>query len=257
MRFLSFSASLVIALVLVGGCGSVADSPIRGNTLEVVATIPHDRAAYTQGFLFHDGFLYESTGLYGSSSVRKIDPATGEILKKHDLDPRFFGEGLTALGDRLFQVTWREGTGFIYEASDLQPVGSFRYEGEGWGLTTDGASLILSDGTYRLRYLDPETFEVVRTVDVSDGGRVIFAINELEWVQGEIWANIWQEENVARIDPESGAVVGWVNVESFMSSWQRWRGAEVANGIAYDSVSDRLWVTGKRWPHIFEVRNPR
>lgn len=254
-HYVKFSLSVVCALAIVAGCDGSAGS-IRGETLEVIATTPHDRAAYTQGLVFHEGFFYESTGLYGSSSVRKIDPATGEILKRHDLEQRFFGEGLTALHGRLFQVTWRERTGFIYETSTLEPVGSFQYEGEGWGLTTDGASLILSDGTYRLRFIDPHTFKVIRVLYVTDGGRVIYAVNELEWIRGEIWANIWQEDNIARIDPESGVVVGWVNVGGFVSPLERWRGAEVANGIAYDSVSNRIWVTGKRWPQIYEVRLP-
>ncbi len=218
--------------------------------------MPHDRAAYTQGLVYLDGVFFESTGLYGASTARRVDAGTGEVIVRHDLEPRFFGEGLTHLNGLLYQLTWRENTGFIYAAPSLEPVGTFRYEGEGWGLATDGTSLILSDGTYRLRFLDPETFQVTRTIEVNDEGRVVYALNELEWVDGEIWANVWQEDNIARIDPETGGVRGWVNVRGLLSAWDRARGAEVANGIAYDSVADRLWVTGKNWPRIFEVRRP-
>jgi glutamine cyclotransferase len=246
-----------LSAVLLAGCAAPAGVSVRGDTLEVVATLPHDPDAYTQGLAYVDGGFFESTGIYGASTVRRLEAATGEIAALRDLDARFFGEGLAHLDGLIYQLTWREGVGFVYDASTLEPVGSFRYDGEGWGLTTDGAALILSDGTYRLRFLDPATFEVTRTIEVDDGGRLVSSLNELEWVDGEIWANIYLEDNIARIDPATGQVRGWVNVRGMLSALERMRGAEVANGIAYDSVSGRLWVTGKKWPRIFEVRTPR
>lgn len=248
---------ILVALSIVpGACGVNAPGPVRGETLTVIRSVPHDSDSYTQGLVVRDGVFYESSGLYGESSVREVEVETGEVLQARPLSDRYFGEGLVALGDRLYQVTWREGTGFVYEAETLDSLGTFRYTGEGWGLTTDGSHLILSDGTYRLRYLDPKTFQVTHSVDVTDDGRAIFALNELEWVRGEIWANVWQEDSIARIDPASGEVVGWMNVAGYLSWWDRVRGAEVANGIAYDAASGRLWVTGKNWPHVFEVELP-
>ena len=248
--------TLGFCALLLGACGDRPAQPVFGSTLDIVATVPHDRGAYTQGLLFHDGHLFESTGLYGASTVRKIEPQTGEVIETRDLPDQYFGEGLVALGDYLYQVTWKEGSGFVYAAESLEVVGRFRYAGEGWGLTTDGSHLILSDGTYRLRFIDPATADLSRVLEVTDEGRPIFALNELEWIGGEIWANIWQQDNIARIDPESGEVLGWVNVAGFISRWDRVRGAEVANGIAYDSVSGRLWVTGKNWPRVYEVDVP-
>jgi glutaminyl-peptide cyclotransferase len=250
---------LVLGLfaVMMGACRDATTQPAFGPRLDIVATLPHDGDAYTQGFLFHDGRFYESTGIYGSSSVREVEPATGEVLTQRTLDDIYFGEGLVALKDRLYQATWHEERGFIYALDSLAAVGSFAYSGEGWGLTTDGTDLVLSDGTYRLKFIDPVTFRVERVLEVSDDGRPIYALNELEWVGGEMWANIWQQDNIARIDPTTGEVLGWVNVSGFTTAWDRFRGAEVANGIAYDSVTNRLWVTGKNWPNVFEVEIPR
>ncbi|MQA89492.1 MAG: glutaminyl-peptide cyclotransferase [Gemmatimonas sp.] len=253
---LAFLRTPLILAILLSGCAPGTPEPLQGDRLEVMQTLQHDLGAYTQGLIVRDGYFWESTGLNGASSLRRIDATSGEILERRELPERFFGEGLAALEGRLYQLTWRHGIGFIYGAKALDSIGTFAYSGEGWGLTTDGSQLIMSDGTYRLRFLHPETFEVTRVLEVSDRGRAVFALNELEWVDGEIWANIWQQDNIARIDPSTGEVVGWLNVGGFISWWDRVRGAEVANGIAYDSVSGRLWVTGKNWPRIYEVRLP-
>lgn len=224
--------------------------------LPLVAELPHDADAYTQGLLFHDGFFYESTGLNGASSLRKVDIATGEVQARVDLDSIYFGEGLAILGDRAYQLTWRNRVAFVYDIDTFELLGSHPVAGEGWGLTTDGTHLILSDGTHHLRFLDPATFDVVRTLQVTADGRIVNQLNELEWVRGEIWANIYLQDLIARIDPDTGAVTGWVSTEGLLSRWDRLTGAEVANGIAYDSIGDRLWVTGKRWPKVFQVERP-
>lgn len=247
---------LLLLLSSVAACGESASAPTRGVTLQVIDELPHDRHAYTQGLVVRGDTFYESTGLHGESDVRRVDPGSGEVVTSRPLDERYFGEGLVLLDGLLYQLTWQQNTGFVYRADDLAPVDTFTYGGEGWGLTTDGTYLIMSDGTYRLRYIDPATFEEVRRIEVTDAGTVVFALNELEWVEGEIWANVWQQDNIARIDPETGQVLGWVNVGGFLSWFDRIRGAEVANGIAYDSVTDRMWVTGKNWPSVFEVAVP-
>jgi glutaminyl-peptide cyclotransferase len=244
---------LAVGVMLLSACGTQTAPAAVGEMLHVVRSHPHDRSAYTQGFLFRDGYFYESTGLYGRSSVRRVEVETGEVVARHDLPREYFGEGLAALDGLLYQLTWREQTGFIYHVETLEPLGTFRYEGEGWGLTTDGSHLIMSDGTYRLRFLDPTSFQVVHTLEVRDGERLVGRLNELAWVQGEVWANVWQTDEIARIDPATGRVLGWLDVAGLVSRWDRLRGAEVANGIAYDSLTQRTWVTGKRWPRVFEV----
>lgn len=249
-------AALTFSGILLGAYGDAPSQTVFGPSLKITAAVPHDRSAFTQGFLFYGGFFYESTGLYGSSTIRKVDPVTGEVLLCRGLPDRYFGEGIAVLENRLYQVTWRKGEGFIYDPETLEPSGEFRISGEGWGLTTDGSHLILSDGTCRLKFIDPLTFEIKKELEVSDDGRLVYSLNELEWIHGEIWANIWQQDNIARIDPSSGEVLSWVNVAGFTSCEDRLRGAEVANGIAYDSVGNRLWVTGKNWPRVYEVAVP-
>lgn len=249
-------AALTFGAVLFGAYGNAPSQAVFGPTMKITADVPHDCSAFTQGFLFYRGFFYESTGLYGSSTIRKVDPVTGEVLLCRRLPDRHFGEGIAVLENRLYQVTWREGEGFIYDPETLEPLGEFRFPGEGWGLTTDGSHLILSDGTCRLKFIDPITFEIKQELEVSQDGRLVSSLNELEWIHGEIWANIWQQDAIARIDPSNGEVLGWLNVAGFVSRQDRLRGAEVANGIAYDSVGNRLWVTGKNWPRVFEVAFP-
>jgi len=227
--------------------------PVYG--YEVVNAWPHDREAFTQGLVFHEGALIESTGQYGESSLRRVELQTGRVLQKTDVPPQFFAEGATLLRGKLYQLTWTTERGFVYDPATLKKTGEFRYSGEGWGLTHDGESLILSDGTNQIRFLDPDTFAVGRTVNVFDRGRPVREINELEYVRGEIYANIWKSDRVARIDPQTGAIKGWIDLKGLISTAERGGDTDaVLNGIAYDERGDRLFVTGKLWPKLFEVR---
>jgi glutaminyl-peptide cyclotransferase len=227
-------------------------TPVLG--YEVVRTYPHDPKAYTQGLVYQDGFLYESTGLHGQSSLRKVNLETGAVIKEVDLAPRFFGEGLALYKDRMFQLTWQSKIGFIYDLGSFNKVGDFSYVGEGWGLTHDGSSLIMSDGTDKLRYLDPETQKARRDLKVRNGDQPLFALNELEFIKGQIYANVYQTERVARIDPDSGRVVSWVDLSGLLKAEDRKKSVDVLNGIAYDAGRDRIFVTGKLWPKLFEIR---
>ncbi len=225
-------------------------------TVEVVNSYPHDPAAYTQGLLYHAGHLYESTGLYGQSSLRKVDPGSGRVLAKVQVARELFAEGLALLDGRLFQLTWKEGRGFVYELETLARVGQFDLpSAEGWGLTTDGLSLILSDGSQRLYFLDPASRAVRRTLEVALDGAPVTRLNELEYVRGEILANVWRSDAIARIDPSDGRVLGWIDLKPLHEHLPLTyaRVAEL-NGIAYDAGGDRLFVTGKLWPRLFEVR---
>lgn len=221
---------------------------------EVVRRYPHDAGAYTQGLVFHDGVLYESTGLEGRSSIRRVALETGQVSLKRDLDRRHFGEGIAIIGDRLYQLTWRSGEAFVWSVPGLESRGSFRYYGEGWGLTTDGTSLIMSNGSHRLQFIDPSDFSVTRTLDVRSAGSRVSQLNELEWVKGEIWANVYMTDRIARIDPASGEVVGWIDLTGILTRAERTGQEDVLNGIAYDAAGDRIFVTGKLWPRLFEIR---
>ena len=223
-------------------------------TYEVVNVLPHDPGAFTQGLVYLDGVLYESTGLNGQSSLRRVDLKTGQVLQRIDVAPEYFAEGLAVLGDRLVQLTWQNHQGFVYDRATFRREKEFAYDGEGWGLTTDGQSLILSDGTDRLRFLDPVTFEVKRTVDVVLVDHPVERLNELEYVKGEIFANVWGENYIVRIDPATGRVTGLVDFGGLLPEQDRKADTDVLNGIAYDAAGDRLFVTGKRWPKLFEVR---
>lgn len=227
-------------------------TPVYG--YEVVKSYPHDTAAYTQGLIFRDGALYEGTGLHDSSSIRKVDLETGKVERKFDLDAKYFGEGLTMIGDKLYQITWRNNVGFVYDLFTFRPIDTFQIYGEGWGLTTDGSQLYLSDGSEFLRILDPATLEVRRVIPVSDGSRPVRFLNELELIKGEIWANIWQTDSIVRIDPASGNVKGWVNLSGILPASERSNRVDVLNGIAYDPKGDRIFVTGKFWPKLYEIR---
>jgi glutamine cyclotransferase len=218
---------------------------------------PHDPMAFTQGLLFADGALLESTGMYGESSLRRVDPATGNVLKAIPLPPDVFGEGLARLHGELFQLTWREHRCFVYDEVTFEKRRELTYEGEGWGLTSDGeALLVLSDGSAALRFLDPNDFRVVRTLAVHEGGRAIERLNELEWVRGEILANVWEDSIVVRIDPHSGDVLGRLDLSELPEPPHHDDPDAVLNGIAYDVAGDRLFVTGKRWSTMFEITRP-
>lgn len=226
----------------------------RVSGFEVLHSWPHDPMAFTQGLVYRAGTLYESTGGNGESSLREVELETGRVLRQHDLSEEYFGEGLALLGGKLYQLTWRSHVGFIYDAATFQPLGQFSYVGEGWGLTDNGTSLILSDGTSTLRFLDPTTLTVQRTVTVTDEGREVPRLNELEYVKGEVYANVWREDLIARIDPATGHVTGWINLTGLLPPEERTGNEDVLNGIAYDAANDRLLVTGKRWPKLFQIR---
>jgi glutamine cyclotransferase len=219
----------------------------------VVRTYPHDPTAYTQGLIYRDGFLFESTGLNGQSTLRKVNIETGEVVQQHRLDRSYFAEGLAEWNGQLVQLTWHSGVAFVYDLTSFAPRRTLRYMGEGWGLTRDREGFILSDGTDQLRFLDPGTFREIRRVRVTDGGVPVRDLNELEYIRGEVYANVWHTDRIARIDPQSGRVTRWVDLRGLMSAGYRLEAEAVLNGIAYDSTGDRLFVTGKLWPRLFEI----
>lgn len=222
-------------------------------TYRVVNAYPHDRGAFTQGLVYLDGTLYEGTGLYGQSSLRRVDLQTGAVLQQRDLDAQYFGEGIAVVGDRIMQLTWQSNVGFVYDRASFEPVDQWSYPTEGWGLTYDGTRLIMSDGTATLRFLDPQTFAEIGSIDVADANGPVTRLNELEYVNGEIWANVWQTDRIARIDPQTGGVVGWIDLTGLLSAEDRAEPVDVLNGIAYDAESKRVFVTGKLWPKLFEI----
>ena len=219
----------------------------------VVRSYPHDSTAFTQGLQWVDGFLYEGTGNHGASSIRKVRLDTGEVLQKRDLPEQYFGEGIVVRKNEIVQLTYKTGIGFVYDRQTFAPKRTFRYEGEGWGLTDNGTHLVMSDGTDRLRLLDPVSLEEVRRIPVSAAGTPVKNLNELEWVKGEIFANIWMTDYVARLDATTGRVTGWVDLRGLLPAPDRAK-ADVLNGIAYDAAGDRLFVTGKWWPRLFEIK---
>jgi glutamine cyclotransferase len=249
LRFFPWVSSVAL---LVSSCAGEIREP-RQLAYEIVASTPHDPLASTQGLLLHEGVYYESTGGYGSSTLRRVEPASGKVLQIRDLPPTAFGEGLALRGDRLYQLEWKSGKGFIYDLESFDRVGDFRYEGEGWGLAWDGTHFILSDGSDRLRFLDPETFAVVRTVAVHDPLGPVDQLNELEFIEGKVYANRWHEDEILVIDPASGTVEAILNLAA--QERPRPRDPEsVLNGIAWDPASGLLHVTGKRWPHVHVLR---
>jgi len=233
-------------------------------TYEIVNTYPHDSNAFTQGLFFHEGFLYESTGQFRSSSLRRVDLETGKVVQKFDLPPESFAEGIALLNGKIYQLTWQEGICRVFDAKDFTLQKEFRYQGEGWGLTTDGTNLFMTDKTHVIRVMDPETFKPVRTLVVlREDGKPLYQINELEYVKGEIWANIWHSEDpsilgkanhIARIDPAGGKIVGWIDLQGLSPADVKRDAENTLNGIAYDSATDRTFVTGKNWRKLFEIK---
>jgi glutamine cyclotransferase len=221
---------------------------------QVVNVYPHDPQAFTQGLVYLDGFLYEGTGLNGRSSIRKVRLENGEVVQIQKVDAQYFGEGIAVWGRSVAQLTWRGGTGFLYDRDSFRRTGTFTYKGEGWGLTHDGSRLIMSDGTPALRFLDPASMKETGRIVVRDGAMEVDDLNELEFVKGEIFANVWQKDRIARISPATGRVTGWIDLQGLLDPRDAAQGVDVLNGIAYDSAKDRLFVTGKLWPKLFEIR---
>ncbi len=222
--------------------------------IEVINVYPHDSTAFTEGLLFHNGFLYESTGMKGNSSLRKTDYKTGRIIQKKMIDPQYFGEGIYVLNDNIYMLTWYSGVCFLFDLNTFGQKGSFIYQGEGWGLTYDGSFLIMSDGTNMLRYIDPKDFQVVRTQPVFDNTRPIPSLNELEYIDGKIYANIWMQDIIAVIDPISGKVTEWIDISPLRKYVKDNNRVDVLNGIAYMKGNGHLFLTGKYWPYLFEVK---
>jgi glutaminyl-peptide cyclotransferase len=222
-------------------------------TYKVLNTYPHDRLAFTEGLVIDDGVLYEGTGLNGASTLRRVDLESGQVLQSAVLGPEYFGEGVTVWDDQIIQLTWKSRVGFVYDKATFKLLKTFNYPSEGWGLTHDDQSLIMSDGTPTLHFLDPVTLQETKRITVTDKGQPVFNLNELEYVRGEILANVWQTDRIARISPETGQVVGWINLAGLLSQADRQPSVDVLNGIAYDAEHDRLFVTGKLWPKLFEI----
>ncbi|MBP9664810.1 MAG: glutaminyl-peptide cyclotransferase [Pyrinomonadaceae bacterium] len=271
-----FTAAIALA------CSGTANTPKPNNVTakapllpvfgyEIVKTYPHDGSAFTQGLFFYNGSLYESTGQKGRSQIRKVDIETGKVQQKWDLPKDEFGEGSTVLGDKIYMVTWQDGVGRVFDAKDLKMLNEFSYQGEGWGITTDGTNLIMSQGTHVLKVIDPQTFKQIKTIPVMrEDGRPLMRLNELEFVKGEIWANVWHSEDtetlgkpnrIARIDPQTGKLIGWIDLAGISPDDQPKTNSpydekveNTLNGIAYDAVTDRIFVTGKQWKKLYEIK---
>ncbi len=240
--------SSAVALVLLSNWQ--AASPARQYTYRIINVYPHDEDAFTQGLVFENGFLYESTGLYGESTLRRVELETGKVIELLSLPDQYFGEGITVLNDRIIQLTWLSNKGFVYGVHSFELMQEFNYPTQGWGITHDGIQLMMSDGTAILHFIDPITFEKVTEVNVYDKAPVT-ELNELEYIQGKIYANVWKEEKIAIINPQTGKVEGWVDMSGLRNLENQNPG--VLNGIAYDSKEDRIFVTGKRWAQVFEI----
>jgi glutamine cyclotransferase len=257
---------LPVAAIILTSCSSLPGTPTAPSptgtktpgivpvyTGKVVHTYPHDRGAYTQGLVFDGGFLYEGTGLLGQSTLRRVELETGTVLKSRALSPQYFGEGVTICGDRIVQLTWRSQLGFVYDKNGFDLLREFTYPTEGWGITGDGRRLIMSDGSAKLYFLDPEDFKVTGSIEVQDGGQAVSGLNELEYIRGEIYANVWLTDRIVRIAPETGKVTGWIELAGLLPPEDRTEPVDVLNGIAYDAGNDRIFVTGKLWPKLFEI----
>jgi glutamine cyclotransferase len=256
--------SVIVAFIYVGSGQLFADvsksEPATGAgsySYEIVKTYPHDPKAFTQGLVFQGGYLYEGTGLYGKSSLRKTVLESGEVVQRFNLSARLFGEGITIVQDTLIQLTWRSHIGFVYERDSFKLIRIFQYPTEGWGITYDGKQLIMSDGTEHLYFLNPETYEISGKVSVYDDNGLITKLNELEYIKGLIYANVWQSSRIAIIDPLTGQVNGWIDLQELVRSAGGNNTTKTLNGIAYDQESDRLFITGKMWPDIYEIQLAR
>jgi len=248
----------ILCLVSLSACTQAA-APVQQAAqpavqgYRVVASYPHDPSAFTQGLFYHDGSLYESTGLVGFSTLRKVSIEDGRVVRSVDVPPGLFGEGSVGWGDQILSITWRDGIGFRWHRETFRQLGTFSYTGEGWGLTQNGRDIIMSDGTAELRFMDPETMTERRRITVTANGQPVAQLNELEWVKGEILANIWMTSRIARIDPATGRVTGWIDLSRLVAENNGGNTDSVLNGIAYDEAGDRLFVTGKNWPRLFEI----
>ena len=249
MRLPFLFRTLVFLALAACGCAAHADDSYR-----IVHTYPHDPRAYTQGLVYIDGHLYESTGLNGRSSLRMVELATGRILQSAPVPQQYFAEGLTAWGSTLVQLTWQSHVAFVYDRFSFRLLRTLHYDCDGWGLTADGNNLILSDGTAEIRFFDPATFREVRQIYVSDHGQPVTDLNELEYIHGQIYANVWHTDRIARISPSTGRVLGWIDLAGLLAPGEVSDPEAVLNGIAYDAVHDRLFVTGKLWPKLFEIK---
>jgi glutamine cyclotransferase len=248
---------LVAGVVAAGAIGVAAWAQLarHGPQLygfKVVAAYPHDPNAFTQGLVIDHGRLFEGTGQYGASSIRRVDLASGRVEKIHGLEREYFGEGITIFGNKLYEITWKSGLAFVYDLDTFSVVQTFRYPTEGWGLTHDGEHLIMSDGSATLRFLDPATFKTQREITVHDGDEPVPKLNELEYVEGEIWSNVWYDDRIARISPADGRVIGWIDLAEIYPHGAR-RGDDVLNGIAYDAAARKIYVTGKNWPQLYQI----
>jgi glutamine cyclotransferase len=248
-------AALALLPLLLVGAPQSARVPVE--RVEIVRTYPHDPSAFTEGLLYLDGRLYESTGLEGRSTIREVRLEDGKVLRQAVIAPQYFGEGIVNWGTKLISLTWQNGLGFIWDRATFKRTGEWRYLGEGWSLTQNGREIVMSDGTPQLRFLDPNTLREKRRVTVTVNGSRLSRLNELEWVKGEVLANIWQTDRIARIDPASGQVKAWIDLSPLVAKVPRRGIDDVANGIAYDAKGDRLFVTGKNWPYLFEIRTVR
>ena len=263
MRILRFSSFALILLFYYGCKKEDAPKPseqppitapsVPVDGYEVVATFPHDKEAFTEGLQYYNGFLYESTGLNGQSHLRKVDLKTGKVLQNIDLANEYFGEGITIFNSKIYQLTYQTQVGFIYDLKSFKLLQQWKCMGEGWSLTNDGTNLIMSNGTEKIQYLDPNTMSAIRTIEVTSDGMPVLNVNELEYINGEIWANIWRTTRIARIDPQTGKVKGWLEMNGLLTSAEL-QTVDVLNGIAYDKEHDKIFVTGKNWPKLFEIK---
>jgi glutamine cyclotransferase len=231
-----------------------SDSKPKRNGYKVINTFPHDKDAYTQGLVYENGVFYEGTGQSGSSNLRKVEPETGKVLFQVNLESPLFGEGIAVLGEKIYQLTWENKVGFVYNKSTLKQINKVYYQTQGWGLTTIGNKLVMSDGSNILYYMDPDQFSVISKIEVYDTEKKVDQLNELEYINGEIWANIWQTDLIARIDPSSGKVIAYIDLKGILADPDTGTKINVLNGIAYDQDGKRIFVTGKNWPKLFEIK---